>query len=125
LPAVVQGPAWSHPGLEVVSARYPLRVETHVLRLVARLLPGVITTTPHARAYALHGLVWSEAKRRGLDFDAAFELLRRCEVVVAGVALCHRQQRAAAELDRDQQQQQDRREVPRRRRHLFPLRVRG
>jgi len=76
----------------VVSARYPLRVETHVLRLVARLLPGVITTTPHARAYALHGLVWSEAERRGLDFDAACELLRRCEVVVAGVALRHRHQ---------------------------------
>jgi hypothetical protein len=73
----------------VVSARYPLRVETHVLRLVAKLLPGVITTTPHARAYALHGLVWSEAKRRGLDLDAACELLRRCEVVVAGVALRH------------------------------------
>jgi hypothetical protein len=90
LPVVVQGPAWSRPGLEVVSARYPLRVETHVLRLVARLLPGVITTTPHARAYALHGLVWSEAERRGLDFDAACELLRRCEVIVAGVSLRHR-----------------------------------
>jgi hypothetical protein len=73
----------------VVSARYPLRVETRVLRLVAKLLPGVITTTPHARAYALHGLVWSEAKRRGLDLDAARDLLRRCEVVVAGVALRH------------------------------------
>jgi hypothetical protein len=92
LPVVVQGPAWSRPGLDVVSARYPLRVETHVLRLVARLLPGVITTTPHARAYALHGLVWSEAERRGLDLDAAYELLRRCEVVVAGVALRHRHQ---------------------------------
>jgi hypothetical protein len=50
----------------------------------------VITTTPHARAYALHGLVWSEAERRGLDFDAACELLRRCEVVIAGVSLRHR-----------------------------------
>ena len=87
---IVQGPAWSLPGLDVVSARYPLRVETHVLRLVAKLLPGVITTTPHARAYALHGLVWSEAERRGLDLDAACELLRRCEVVVAGVSLRHR-----------------------------------
>ena len=86
---MVQGPAWSRPGLDVVSARYPLRVETHVLRLVARLLPGVITTTPHARVYALHGLVWSEAARRGLDFDAACDLLRRCEVVVAGVSLQH------------------------------------
>jgi hypothetical protein len=90
LPMMVQGPAWSLPGLDVVSARYPLRVETHVLRLVAKLLPGVITTTPHARAYALHGLVWSEAERRGLDFDAACELLRCCEVVIAGVSLRHR-----------------------------------
>lgn len=92
MPVVVQGPAWSRPGLDVVSARYPLRVETHVLRLVAKLLPGVITTTPHARAYALHGLVWSEAKRRSLDLDAACELLRRCEVIVAGVALRHEHQ---------------------------------
>jgi hypothetical protein len=92
LPALALGPAWSRPGLDVVSARYPLRVETHVLRLVAKLLPGVITTTPHARAYALHGLVWSEAARRGLDFDAACDLLRRCEVVVAGVSLRHQHQ---------------------------------
>lgn len=90
MPVMVQGPAWSLPGLDVVSARYPLRVETHVLRLVARLLPGVITTTPHARAYALHGLVWSEAERRGLDLEGACELLRRCEVVIAGVSLRHR-----------------------------------
>lgn len=89
---MVEGPAWSRPGLDVVSARYPLRVETHVLRLVARLLPGVITTTPHARAFALHGLVWSEAARRGLDFDGACELLRRCEVAVAGVTLRHEHQ---------------------------------
>lgn len=74
----------------MASARYPLRVETHLLRLVARLLPGVITTTPHARAYGLHGLVWSEAQRRTLDLEAACELLRRCEVVVAGVSLGHR-----------------------------------
>ncbi len=85
----MSGPAWSKPGLDIVGGRYPLRVEPHVGRLVQRLLPGVITTTYHARTFALHGLVWAEIGRRDLDLGSARELLRRCEVVLAGISLQH------------------------------------
>ena len=86
---VVRGPAWSRQGLDVARGRYPLRVERHLGRLVDGLLPGVITTTGHARSFALHALVWAEAAERGLDQASALELLRRCEVVLAGVTLQH------------------------------------
>lgn len=86
---IVRGPAWSPKGLDVVSGAYPLRVERHLGRLVDGLLPGVITTTSHARTYALHALVWADAAERGLDLAATQELLRRCEVVLAGVTLQH------------------------------------
>jgi hypothetical protein len=86
---VVRGPAWSRKGLDVVGGRYPLRVERHLGRLVEGLLPGVITTTTHARYYALHTLVWAEAAERGLDLADAVDLLRRSEVVLAGVTLRH------------------------------------
>ena len=66
-----------------------MRVEPHVGRLVQRLLPGVITTTYQARTFALHGLVWAEASQRDLDLESAQELLRRCEVVLAGISLQH------------------------------------
>jgi hypothetical protein len=86
---LVSGPAWSKPGLDIVGGRYPLRVERHLSRLVDGLLPGVITTTPHARSYALHTLVWAEAMARGLDAPDAIDLMRRCEVVLASVTLQH------------------------------------
>ena len=83
------GPAWSALGLTYAAPRYPLRVETHILRLVNRLSPGVITTTTQARMYALHALAWTEAYERGYELPAALDLLRRCEVVVAGASVCH------------------------------------
>ena len=86
---IIRGPAWSRPGLDVVGGRYPLRVERHLGRLVDGLLPGVISTTPHARSFALHTLVWAEAADRGLDHAEAVALMRRCEVVLAGVTLLH------------------------------------
>src|SRR5438132_13383866 len=86
---VDRGPAWSETGLTVASGRYPLRVERHLGRLVDGLLPGVISTTTHARSFALHTLVWAEAADRGLDQAEAIDLLRRCEVVLAGVTLQH------------------------------------
>lgn len=57
--------------------------------MVDRLLPGVTTVTDHATYFILHPLVWAEAKKRGLDLAAARELIRRCEVVVAGVSALH------------------------------------
>jgi len=85
----VEGPAWTGFGLEESAGRYPLRVETAVSRIVDQLLPGVITTTRHARMYCVHALVWAEAVERGLDERAAKELTRRCEVVICAIHYFH------------------------------------
>jgi hypothetical protein len=85
----VEGPAWTGFGLEESAGRYPLRVETAVSRVVDQLLPGVITTTRHARMYCVHALAWAEADERGLDEDAAKELLRRSEVVMSAIHYFH------------------------------------
>jgi hypothetical protein len=86
---VLRGPAWSIKGLDQADSRYPLRVERHLGRLVDGLLPGVITTTGHARAYALHTLAWAEATKRGLESEEANAFLRRCEVVWGAITLLH------------------------------------
>lgn len=83
------GPAWSPSGLRVFAGRYPLSVEAHVIRMVALLVPGATTVTPHSRYYALHALAASEAARRSLDRSATLELLRRCEVVLGGISVLH------------------------------------
>lgn len=92
---MVEGPAWTGFGLQESAGRYPLRVETAVSRIVDRLLPGVITTTRHARMYTLHALVWAEAEERGLDQAAGAELLRRCEAVTAAIHHVHETHRVA------------------------------
>lgn len=86
---LVEGPAWTGFGIQESAGRYPLRVEGAVSSIVGRLLPGVITTTRHARMYAVQTLAWDEAKRRGLDRTGGEELVRRCEVVVAAVYHFH------------------------------------
>lgn len=83
----IEGPAWSKPGLDVVACRFPLRVETHVSRMVTRLLPGVITVTPHARYFGLHPLVYSEIRKRDMDYRAdgpEFMLLATPFALLAG-----------------------------------------
>ena len=87
--ALVAGPNWSPPGLQVAAGRYPLSVEPHMMRMVALLVPGVTTVTLNARYYALHALAALEATDRGLDVDAALRLLRRMEVVMGGVSVLH------------------------------------
>lgn len=87
--AIIEGPGWVASGLDESSGLYPLRVEPAVGRLVERLLPGVITTTTGARYFGLHTLAWSEARDGGLDDGAAEDFVRRCEVVLAGVAAIH------------------------------------
>jgi hypothetical protein len=89
----VEGPAWTGFGLEESSGRYPLRVETAVSRIVDQLLPGVITTTRHARMYCVHALALAEAGESGLDEQAAKELVRRCEVVICAVHHFHERHR--------------------------------
>jgi len=86
---LVEGPAWTGFGIRESAGRYPLRVEGAVSSVVGRLLPGVITTTRHARMYSLHTLARAEAHRRGLDRTASEELVRRCEVVIAAVHHFH------------------------------------
>jgi hypothetical protein len=89
----VQGPIWTSPGLDSGAGRYPLQIERAVSRLVGTLLPGVITTTRHARMYTLHALAWAEAEERGLDDDQAAELVRRCEVVMTAIYANHARHR--------------------------------
>jgi len=86
---VVSGPDWSAPGLQIAAGRFPLAVERHVLRMVDRLVPGVTTVTPHARYFALHGLIAAEVERERLDVPAARDLLRRAEVVMAAASFVH------------------------------------
>jgi hypothetical protein len=57
--------------------------------MVDHLVPGVTTVTPHARYYALHGLVAAHADAAGLTAPAAQELLRRAEVALAAVSFAH------------------------------------
>jgi hypothetical protein len=83
------GPAWSPLGLNVFRGRYPLAVEGHVGQLVALLVPGVTAVTTHARYYALHAAVAVHAQEHELNAPQALDLLRRCEVVLGGVASLH------------------------------------
>lgn len=88
--AHVEEPVWTEEGLDLArTPRYPLQVETEVRRAVDSLVPGVTAVTPHARYFALHGLVWAEAERRGLDEPDRLDLVRRAEVVIAGASLAH------------------------------------
>ena len=90
LTELIEGPGWAVPELVVRAGRYPLSVESHLINMTARLVPGATTVTINARYYALHGLVALEAERRGLELDQAYELLRRCEVVIAAASLAHK-----------------------------------
>jgi len=92
---LVEGPAWTGFGIQESAGRYPLRVESAVSNVVGRLLPGVITTTRHARMYSLHTLAWAVAHERKLDKDQAADLVRRCEVVIAGIHRFHEQHRVS------------------------------
>lgn len=91
---IVEGPAWTGRGLDESAGRYPLSVEGAVFRLVDQLLPGIITTTRHARMYSLHALAWADARERGLDPDRAAEFVRRCEVATAAIHHLHRPHQA-------------------------------
>jgi hypothetical protein len=66
-----------------------LAVEQPVMARAAHLVPGVTTVTPHARYFAIHGMVMAEARARRLDKDATKDLLRRVEVAVAAVSFVH------------------------------------
>ena len=85
--AVIDGPAWSAPGLVPHDNRYPLKVETAVQRAVTLLLPGVSTASEFVRYYALYAALAAHAEDHGLDGEECRELVRRSEVVLAGVSM--------------------------------------
>lgn len=89
---LVEGPHWAEPGPPSASVLNPLRVENVMFSLVERLVPGVISTTPHARYLGLHGLVRAEAVAADLSQTAATNLMRRCEAVIAAVTIHHNHQ---------------------------------
>ena len=68
-------------------SRYPLKVETAVQHAVTLLLPGVSTASEFVRYYALYAALAAYAEDRGLDGEACRELVRRSEVVLAGVSM--------------------------------------
>ena len=61
--AVIDGPAWSAPGLVPHDNRYPLKVETAVQRAVTLLLPGVSTASEFVRYYALYAALAAHRRR--------------------------------------------------------------
>jgi hypothetical protein len=89
LPTLVEGPSWGVAGTSGAVVLNPLRVENSIFSVVDRLLPGVISTTPHARYLGLHGFVRQEAKSRQLIGSEAINLMRSCEVVIAAVSHYH------------------------------------
>ncbi|MEV5767040.1 hypothetical protein AB0L34_21095 [Micromonospora sp. NPDC052213] len=91
---LVLGPAWTaKPDTPEDTGRQPLAVETVIGSHAAALIPGVITTTPHARYVALHARLAIEARRRGWtakhDQDRFRDLVRRAEVVLGAVSVAH------------------------------------
>ncbi|AVT30217.1 hypothetical protein C6361_12740 [Plantactinospora sp. BC1] len=101
---LVAGAAWSAKADSPEdTGRQPLAVEAVTAAHASELVPGVITTTPHARYLSLHARVAIEAERRGWSSSHRPDfrrLLRRCEVVLAAASLHH--------LNRDQEQHQRR-----------------
>jgi hypothetical protein len=75
------------------TGRQPLAVEAVIGVHAAALVPGVITTTPHARYLTLHARLAIEAERRGWRAEADVvsfrELVRRAEVVLGAVSVAH------------------------------------
>ncbi len=84
---VIDGPAWSAPGLVQHDSRYPLKVEGAVQRAVTLLLPGVSTAREFVRYFALYAALAAHAEDRGLGGEACRELVRRSEVVLAGASM--------------------------------------
>ena len=84
---VVDGPVWCSPGLDVRGGRYPLAVESPVLRMVDTLVPGVSTLTRLARYYSLYWALAGFAERRDLNADECKQLVRRTEVALGWLSL--------------------------------------
>jgi hypothetical protein len=85
---LVEGPGWvPHDLLDVRGGLFPLSVETHFIATIGKLLPGTTTVTTLARYYSLHAHVACVAADGDLEWEDAVQLLRRCEIVVAGATV--------------------------------------
>ncbi|TDB85674.1 hypothetical protein E1264_20415 [Actinomadura sp. KC216] len=80
------GPEWSQRGIEQRAGRYPLRVEAPILRAIELLVPGISSVTRYVRYYAFYAALGAHSVECGLDSAASLRLLRRGEVVLAGVS---------------------------------------
>lgn len=83
----VEGPGWCEPGLDVRGGMYPLAVESAVLRMVDRLVPGVSTQTYLARYYSLYWAIADIAGQRDLDAAACRQLVRRAEAALGWASI--------------------------------------
>ncbi|TYK44602.1 hypothetical protein [Actinomadura decatromicini] len=83
---LMEGPEWSEQGIMQRAGRYPLRVEVPVLRAIDLLVPGVSAVTRYVRYYALYAALGAHAAEHDLDGVASLRLLRRSEVILAGVS---------------------------------------
>ncbi|WP_243073798.1 hypothetical protein [Microbacterium sp. SS28] len=88
--AQIGGPSWIAPESRRYFGENPLAVSRHVTAQSRKLATAAISTTTHARYYALHSLVADECERRGYGLDEQMQLMRRCEVVLAAVTIAHR-----------------------------------
>ena len=87
--SLVEGPSWGVAGTSGAIVLNPLRVENSIFTVVDHLLPGVISTTPHARYLGLHGLVRQRGSAPRTEWRQATDLMRRCEAVIAAIAHYH------------------------------------
>lgn len=87
--ASVEGPAWCLPGLDNGRGRYPLGVESAVLSMVDKLVPGVSTLTQYARYYSLYWAIADFADEHDLDAPSCRTVIRRSEVAVAWAWVRH------------------------------------
>src|SRR5438874_27741 len=90
---VVLGPAWSTEATPLIDqGRFPLGVETATLSNARRLAPLINSGTAHARYYLLHAAVAADFPAGSGEsdrLDAARNLVRRAEVVLAAASLRH------------------------------------
>lgn len=83
----VEGPGWCSPGLGVQGGRYPLAVESTLLRMVDTLVPGISTVSRLARYYSLYWALADFAECNDFDAAACKQLVRRSEVAIGWASI--------------------------------------
>lgn len=86
----VEGPGWSAPGVTDRTSRYPLAVETPVLRMVNVLVPGISTLSSSTRHFALYWALAALCGQEGYDASASKTMVNRAEAALAWASLLNR-----------------------------------